>query len=216
MSAPDVPREPGLAGHFESLAKQEHAAQLGMWVFLASELLLFAALFGLYAAYRALYPDDFRLASDHNNLALGTINTVVLISSSFCVASAVHLTRHGRRRAAVAYLALTLALALMFLAIKAVEYGQHIHEGILPGPHYHYEALDTGGVRLFFTLYYLLTGLHALHVVAGMALISWAMVKVARGTIDIRHPVAVENAGLYWHLVDLIWIYLWPLLYLLR
>ena len=216
MSARGPSVEHPLAEHFEDLDKQEHAARLGMWVFLSSELLLFAALLGLYAAYRALYPDAFRLASEHNDLTLGTINTVVLISSSFTVAWAGQKFRSGRRLTAAAFIVLTLLLALAFLTIKAVEYSHHIHDGLLPGRHYRFAALDLDGARVFFTLYYLLTGLHALHVIAGMGLLSWALAKIARGTLDPRHPVALDNAGLYWHLVDLIWIYLWPLLYLLR
>lgn len=204
-----------LADHFEDIGKQEHAAQFGMWVFLASELLLFAALFALYASYRALYPEEFARAAGHNHLALGTLNTVVLISSSFCVAWAVHSVRHGRMRTALRMVAITIGAGFVFLGVKFVEYREHILEGILPASHYHFHELDTHGARLFFTLYYLMTGLHALHVVAGMGVLSWAGALLLRGRIDPERPVPLENAGLYWHLVDLIWIYLWPLLYLL-
>jgi cytochrome c oxidase subunit 3 len=205
-----------LEEHFEDLGKQEHAARLGMWVFLASEFLLFAGLFALYASYRALYPEDFARAAEHNHLLLGTLNTVVLISSSFCVAWAGHAFTHGRRRTALAMLAVTLGCALLFLIVKLIEYSGHIAEGILPGSYYRYHGLDTPGARTFFTLYYLMTGLHALHVIAGMALLSWAGVMLLRERLDPERPVLLENAGLYWHLVDAIWIYLWPLLYLLR
>lgn len=205
-----------LEEHFEDLDKQEHAARLGMWVFLASEFLLFAGLFALYATYRALYPEDFARAAEHNNLLLGTANTVILISSSFCVAWAGHSFVHGRARSAQAMLAITIGCGLLFLVFKLIEYGQHIHEGILPGSYYRFHEFDTPGARLFFTMYYLMTGLHALHVIAGMALLSWAGAMLLRERLDPEHPTLLENAGLYWHLVDAIWIYLWPLLYLLR
>jgi cytochrome c oxidase subunit 3 len=187
-----------------------------MWIFLASEMLLFAALFALYASYRALYPEEFASASQHNNLALGTINTVVLISSSFCVAWAGHSVLHGRRRVALAMLAVTLVCGLLFLIFKLIEYGQHLEEGILPGSYYRFHELDTPGAHMFFTLYWLMTGLHALHVIAGMTLLSIAGFSLVRDRLDPERPVLLENAGLYWHLVDVIWIYLWPLLYLLR
>ena len=149
-------------------------------------------------------------------MLLGTLNTVVLISSSFCVAWAGHAVRAGRSRVALRMLAITLGCGLLFLGIKAIEYHAHIAEGILPGAHYRFHALDGPGVRMFFTLYYLMTGLHALHVIAGMLALGWAGSRLWRDQIDPERPVALDNAGLYWHLVDVIWIYLWPLLYLLR
>jgi cytochrome c oxidase subunit 3 len=205
-----------LAEHYEDLDKQEHAARFGMWVFLSSELLLFAALFGLYASYRAVYPADFGRAAAHNHVLLGTLNTVVLISSSFCVAWALHSVRAGNNRTALCMLAVTLGCGAAFLVIKGIEYGLHIEEGILPAGYYRMHAFDTPGARMFFTLYYLMTGLHALHVIAGMSLLTWAGIALLRDRVDPTRPTLLENAGLYWHLVDVIWIYLWPLLYLLR
>lgn len=208
--------QPRLHEHFESFGKQEHAGRLGMWLFLASELLLFAALFGLYASYRTMYPEDFQAASEHNDVALGTTNTVVLITSSFTVAWSIHAIRRGRRRVAIACLLATVGFGFVFLALKSVEYAHHITEGILPGAYYSFHELETRGVVLFFTMYYIMTGLHALHVIAGMVFVAYAAFATWRGAITAEHNTLLENAGLYWHLVDLIWIYLWPLLYLLR
>jgi cytochrome c oxidase subunit III len=216
MSAEPESRAPVMQEHFEDWGKQEHAARLGMWVFLASELLLFAALFALYASYRTLYAADFHAAAAHNSMVLGTTNTLVLITSSFSVAWAIHALRNGRPRTTVRMLALTIALGFVFLGLKLLEYADHIAEGILPGTAYRFSALPSPGAALFFTLYYCMTGVHAVHVIAGMALLAWAALVVRRGACTPDHHVLVENVGLYWHLVDLIWIYLWPLLYLLR
>lgn len=199
---------------FEDLEKQAYASRIGMWLFLTSEILLFAGLFGLYGAYRLEYSRDFFQASHHNDAILGTANTFVLITSSFTVAWALHLHHVGRARAAVRCIALTVLLGAVFLCIKTVEYTRHIHEGILPGAHYAFAELPAPGARLFFTLYYLTTGLHGLHVIGGMTALSIIGWRLARGTISLEHPVLLENGALYWHLVDAVWIFLWPLLYL--
>lgn len=206
--------EPHVAEHFDSFETQQHAARLGMWIFLASETLLFAGLFGLYVAYRTLYTHDFLEAAGHNHLALGTINTVVLISSSFTVAWSIHAMEHDRRRTSVLCLAATLGLGLLFLAIKMLEYGLHFREGIYPGGHYAFAEMWNPGAKTFFTLYYFLSGLHALHVVAGMGILGWLLVRVLRCTETPRQHTALELGGLYWHLVDTVWIFLWPMLYL--
>ncbi len=199
---------------FEDLPKQEHAVRFGMWLFLGSETLLFAGLFGLYATYRAVHADAFLAASHHNNVAIGTINTVVLITSSFTVAWAVHALGEDRPRAALRSLGWTLLFGCTFLVLKGIEYGQHMRDGILPGRHYRFSELPDRGARLFFTLYYFMTALHALHVVGGMVFLAVAMGLVRRGRITARRPLTLELAGLYWHLVDAIWIFLWPLLYI--
>ena len=209
-------RESRLAEQFEDLAKQGHAARLGMWVFLGSEILLFAGLFALYAAYRTMYPAEFAAAAAHNNAVIGTVNTLILITSSFTVAMSVHAVREARPKRAFWLLVVSVAFGAAFLGLKAVEYRQHFHEGILPGAAYRFAFLPTYGAHMFFTLYYLTTGLHALHVTAGMCLLSWVAWGAYReryGPDDYTH---VDLGGLYWHLVDVIWIFLWPLLYLLR
>lgn len=205
-----------LGEQFESLAKQDHAARLAMWVFLASEILLFAALFALYTSYRAMYPDDFARAASHNNLAIGTINTLILITSSATVALALLTVRLGRARLTAGLLLFSIACGLVFLVLKGVEYRQHFHEGFYPGVGYRNMELPGYGARLFFTLYFLITGLHAFHVIVGLLVLSWLAVGSLRGEFGPDNQVHFELGTLYWHLVDVIWIFVWPLLYLLH
>jgi cytochrome c oxidase subunit 3 len=204
------------AAQFESLERQHATARLGMWVFLSSELLLFAGLLALYAAYRFAYPAEFHAASLHANLAIGTVNTYILLTSSLTMALAIHATRHGRRARTVALLAITIALGLTFDVLKGIEYAEHLSVGIAPGHYYAFAPLPAHGAVLYFTLYYLLTGLHALHVTAGVCLLGWLAVRARRGDFTPASHIALELGGLYWHLVDLVWIFLWPLLYLIR
>lgn len=203
-----------VAEHFENLEKQQYAAQLGMWIFIASEALLFAGLFGLYTGFRMQYSHWFALASQHNNTLIGTVNTLILITSSFTAAWAVHMIRHDRHRASALSLAITCLLGGVFLVLKGFEYSHHFAQGIYPGQFYRFDELSDPGAAIYFTLYFVMTGLHALHVIAGMTLLAWLAVLTGRRRFTARRYVAVENGALYWHLVDLIWIFLWPLLYL--
>jgi cytochrome c oxidase subunit III len=187
-----------------------------MWIFLASELLLFAGLFALYGAYRALYPRDFAAAIAHNSVAIGTSMTVILITSSFTVASAVGAVRASRPRVAGALLFLSVAMGIGFLVLKGVEYTHHFREGIFPAGAYHFAELPTFGAQMAFTLYFAMTALHGLHVAVGTGLLTWVGVASWRGRTWSYDETEVELAGLYWHLVDIIWIFLWPLLYLVR
>jgi cytochrome c oxidase subunit 3 len=199
---------------FEDREKQAHAARFGMWVFLGSELLLFAGLFGLYAGYRAQYPAAFADGVHHNSLAIGTVNTVVLIGSSFTVAWSIHALRRDQRRVALGMLAATMALGAVFLVLKSVEYAGHFEEGVYPG-RYYAAAEPTGrGAQVFFTIYYLMTGLHALHMVGGLTVMAWLTSRVARYRTTAKQHIELELGALYWHLVDGIWIFLWPLFYL--
>jgi cytochrome c oxidase subunit 3 len=207
---------PGIIGHhFSSLERQNEAMRLGMWLFLATEILLFAGLFCGYAVYRFEFPLAFKECSRHLNIAAGTINTIVLITSSFTVALAIHFARTDKRRAAVVCLVITLLFALAFLGIKAIEYTEHFHEHALPGKYYAFEAVKIPGAAMFYTLYFLMTGLHGLHVVAGMTVLSYILWRMLQGRYSSRYYTGVELGGLYWHLVDLIWIFLYPLLYLI-
>jgi cytochrome c oxidase subunit III len=201
---------------YESLARQHTTARLGMWVFLSSESLLFAGLFALYAAYRFAYPAEFYAASSHANLVIGTVNTYILLTSSLTVALAIHATRQGQRRRTVALLIATIVFGLAFDVLKFVEYAGHLSEGLAPGAYYAFDALPARGVVLYVTLYYLLTGLHALHVTGGVIVLIWLARRAHRGDFTPRSHIALELGGLYWHLVDLVWIFLWPLLYLIR
>jgi cytochrome c oxidase subunit 3 len=204
-----------LAHHFPNLAQQAHAARLGMWLFLATELLLFGGLFVAYGVYRFLYADTFRQASTLIETHWGALNTVVLISSSLTVALAHHEAEHGSMRRA-AYLLLASVLAgVIFLGVKSIEYGHHIHDGHLPGRFYTYAGLQAPGDSMFWSLYFLMTGLHGLHVVIGMAVLAVLGVQCLRRKWAPGYATPVELGGLYWHLVDLIWIFLFPLFYLI-
>jgi len=203
-----------VAVQFQDLAKQEHAAHFGMWVFLGSELLLFAGLFGLYTAYRDKYSAEFAEGVHHNALWIGTTNVVILLVSSFTVAWAVHNLRKDRRRTTLWSLAITLLCGVLFLVFKGIEYSIHFREGVFPGHHYAYKEMPGHGAQLFFTLYYFMTGLHALHMLGGLAAIGWITARVVRRRTTSAYPVPLELGALYWHLVDGIWIFLWPLFYL--
>jgi cytochrome c oxidase subunit III len=206
----------GIIGHhFSSLSRQNEAMRLGMWLFLATEILLFAGLFTGYAIYRYEFPLAFAAASRHLNLTAGTVNTVVLITSSFTVALAIHFARVDRPRAAAVCLVLTILMALGFLGIKAIEYTEHFHEQALPGKYYAFKEVTIPGAAMFYSLYFLMTGLHGLHVVAGMSVLSWILWRTLQGRYSSRYYTGIELGGLYWHLVDLVWIFLYPLLYLI-
>jgi len=212
----DAGLPPGILGHhFSSLARQNEAMRLGMWLFLATEVLLFAGLFTGYTVYRFQFPEAFAECSRHLELTLGTVNTLVLITSSLTVALAIHYARTDQPRAAAICLVITLLFALSFLGIKAVEYAEHFHERSLPGKYYAYEAVKIPGAAMFFSVYFLMTGLHGLHVIAGMSVLSWILRRTLQGRYSSQYYTGLELGGLYWHLVDLIWIFLYPLLYLI-
>lgn len=203
---------------YDSLETQQHAARLGMWVFLGSETLLFAALFALYMAYRMIYPEGFAAGVEHSDQVMGTLNTVVLITSSFTVALAVHAVRDGHRRGVGWLLLATIALAGVFLVIKGFEYAHHFRDGIYPGHLFDNDELDTHGRGpiLFFTLYFFMTGLHALHVIAGIVFLGVVAVVHRRRPYTSESYVPLDLGALYWHLVDAVWIFLWPIFYLMK
>jgi cytochrome c oxidase subunit III len=204
-----------LGHHFSSLERQNEAMRLGMWLFLATEILLFAGLFTGYSIYRFQFPLAFKECSRHLDLTLGTVNTLVLITSSFTVALSIHFARTDRPRPAAICIGITLLFALGFLGIKAVEYTAHFHEHALPGKFYAFEEVQVSGAAMFYTMYFLMTGLHGVHVVAGMSVLSWLLWRTLQGRYSSRYYTGLELGGLYWHLVDLIWIFLYPLLYLI-
>jgi cytochrome c oxidase subunit 3 len=206
---------PHLAHHFSNLETQAHAARLGMWLFLATELLLFGGLFVGYAVYRWMFSETFVASSKLIETKYGVINTIVLITSSLTVALAHHAVEHRKARRAAALLAVSVLAGFAFLGIKAIEYSHHIHDGHLPGQYYSYAEIQTHGAPMFWSLYFLMTGLHGLHVVIGMGVLAFLAFFCWRGTYDDGYATPVELGGLYWHLVDLIWIFLFPLLYLI-
>jgi cytochrome c oxidase subunit 3 len=205
---------PALGEQYADFEGQDRTLQFGMWIFLASELLLFAALFALYASYRTMYLAEFKEAVRHNTFAYGTVNMYVLLTSSLCAALAVRGARAGRRGFTGGMLVLTALLGLLFLAIKLAEYAKHVRDGALPGPLYHNVELPSFGANRFFTLYWGMTGFHALHVTAGVAVVTWMAVRAFAGRYSPEHHTKLEMGTLYWHLVDLVWIFLWPILYL--
>ena len=211
MSASDPLRE-----QYQDLAQQAHAAQLGMWCVLVSEILLFSALFALYASYRLEFPDGFRAAARHTALGLGTAMTVLLIASSLLVALGVDAMRRDAGRACRAWFAGGAAIGIAFLVMKAAEYRAHLRVGLAPAGHYTSAELPGRGPQIFFSLYYVATGLHAIHVAVGVGVLAVLAWRAGRGRYDARHFTPIELGGMYWHLVDAIWIFLWPLFYLLR
>lgn len=205
-----------VAEHFEDIHKQRHAARFGMWVFLVSEVLLFAGFFVLYWAGRSHYPESFEEGVGHNNIAIGTINTGILLTSSFFVALAVALQREGRKTWTALCLWTAAALGLVFLVLKGIEYWQHIAEGAVPGGGTRFYEDKPPALPLFFTLYFVTTGAHALHVIIGMITLIAIGAMAWRGKLQPPRDHVVEIGGLYWHLVDVIWIFLWPMFYLIR
>jgi len=207
---------PRVAEHFEDLGKQAGAAHLGMWAFLASEILFFSGLFALYAAYRTEHPYGFAVAVEHNTLFLGSLNTAVLLVSSYTIALGVHALRTGRPGQASLLTGATIALGGGFLVVKTIEYLHHFAEGIYPGGvGRFYRDHGDAGTQMFFTLYYCMTGLHAIHVIVGMTVLAFLLWKVMRGTVSPVHSHPLALGAIYWHLVDMIWIFLWPLFYLI-
>jgi len=206
---------PPTAHQFDDAIQQQDASILGMWVFLLTEILFFGGLFCAYAVYRWLYPTAFAAGSEHLDIVLGTINTAVLIGSSVTMALAVHTAQVSRNGRVVAlFLVLTIVLGGIFLGIKAVEYAHKFHEHHVPGPYFHFGEGEPRQMELFFALYFIMTGLHALHMVIGIGILGVLTVMALRGRFGPDYFTPVEITGLYWHFVDIIWIFLFPLLYL--
>jgi len=204
-----------LAHHFEDLEQQHESATLGMWAFLATEVMFFGGLFGGYAVYRHLFPGAFAAASQALDHVLGAWNTVILIGSSFTMVLAVRAAERGRSRAIAGWLGATLLLGGAFLAIKAFEYTDKWEHHLVPGPHFEFHGQAGGPEQLFFACYFAMTGLHAFHMVIGIALLAWLSLRALRGHFTAEHHPWIEMIGLYWHFVDLVWIFLFPLLYLI-
>jgi cytochrome c oxidase subunit 3 len=202
--------------HFENAEQEFSANKLGFWLFLATEILLFGGLFVAYAVFRNMYPETFHNAHEHLNRTMGALNTVVLICSSFTMAMAVRAAQTGEKNKQVGFLIVTLAFAATFLVVKYFEYAEKIQHGYLPGfwytPH---SPTDPANGNLFFGLYFVMTGLHGVHVLAGIIAITWVLTKAVKGRFSSSWYTPVELVGMYWHLVDLIWIYLFPLFYLI-
>jgi cytochrome c oxidase subunit 3 len=209
------PGEPTLAHHFDTQDQQDGAVRLGMWLFLGTEVLLFAGLFLGYTVYRYFYHEAFHEASRSLDVVLGAANTVILITSSLTVALAYHAVKQGKNKQSAALILFTILSAFAFLCIKAVEYKAKFDHGSLPGKWYHNHHITAPGANLYFTIYFLTTGLHAFHVIVGASVLAFVLKGLVQGKYGPKNNVAVELGGLYWHLVDLVWIFLFPLLYLI-
>lgn len=187
--------------------------RLGMWLFLYTEIMLFGGLFVLYAAYYYRYSQDFITGGKELELIIGSANTAILLVSSFTVAAAIEAMRKNARKVAILLLCITIILAFAFLVNKYIEWGHKFEHGIFPGSDYLMHAPK--GVAVFFGLYFTLTGLHALHVCIGIIVLSINVIFSVRGKITGKRMNMLENSGLYWHLIDIIWIFLFPLFYLI-
>lgn len=218
---PQVTAQPAhLWHHFDDLEHQNETTTLGMWVFLATEVLIFGALFTGYAAYRSWYPASFGAASRHLNVLIGGVNTVVLLTSSLTMALAVRSAQLGRRRALVALLMLTALLGTAFLALKAVEYYSDYRGKLVPGlafdpEEWRHDPVNPAQVQLFLIFYYVMTGLHAVHLTVAIVIVAVLAFMAWRRAFSPEYHTPVEVWGLYWHFVDIVWIFLLPLLYLI-
>jgi len=225
-----------LQHHFENMEQQREAGTLGMWVFLVTEIMFFGGMFLAYTLYRSTYPAAFASASNHLDITLGALNTGVLILSSFTMAMAVYFTQVGKQRPQVICLVLTLLLGLTFLGVKAKEYHDKYEDRLIPGylipgRSYKPEVAQEGDhdphklhllgnatvqqVELFYWIYFAMTGMHALHMIIGAGLLTFLLIFSLKGRFDPEYHSPVEVIGLYWHFVDIVWIFLFPLLYLL-
>jgi cytochrome c oxidase subunit 3 len=208
---------PALAHHFESLEAQKEASMLGMWLFLVTEVLFFGGALTAYMVYRQWYPDAFAYASSEIAILPGAINTAVLILSSLTMALAVHAAQHGERGKIMFFIAVTMVLGAAFLGIKAYEYHEKYLEGHIPGfgLQFRFEEQYYLPAQIFFSIYFVLTGLHALHMVIGLGIMTWMFMWTKNGVITQEYYAPIEISGLYWHFVDIVWIFLFPLLYLI-
>lgn len=216
MSEADVTQVHHHAHHFASAEDEFEACKQGMWVFLVTEVLMIGGLFVAYGIFRGLYPEMFHEAHKFLNVKMGATNTVVLILSSLTMVLGVSATQRGQRDRAIRFLLTTLFLASIFLVVKYFEYTHKFHDGLLPGGYFTNQELLEKAPKssLFFSLYFVMTGIHALHVIVGMGLIAWILKRSARKEFGPQYYTPVELVGFYWHFVDLVWIYLFPLLYL--
>lgn len=202
--------------HFKSMEHQFQTSKLGMWVFLIQEVLFFSPLFVAFLIFKFLYFDSFEAASHELDWVLGAVNTVILIASSFTVARAISSAQRGYNEAVCENLLYTMLFAGGFLMVKYIEYSDKFMDGKLPGQWFSYEPLleKAPEAPLFFTMYFLMTGLHALHVLIGLGVMFWLWIRAKKGHFGPKYFTPLEMTGLYWHFVDLVWIYLFPLMYL--
>jgi cytochrome c oxidase subunit 3 len=216
---------PELLHHLAEPQQQEDSASLGMWIFLGTEVMFFGGLFCAYLIYRLAYFGDFAAASQTLSWKLGATNTAVLICSSLTVVFAVYAAQQGKRTMLIGSLVLTIILGFAFLGIKATEYAEKFEKHHVPGPSFQFDNVPVPGhpdqmanprhAQIYFALYFIMTGLHALHMIIGIGFFTWLLFAAWRGRFTPKYNTPVEMGGLYWHFVDIVWIYLFPLLYLI-
>lgn len=205
-----------LRHHFATTQQQLDASTLGMWTFLITEVLFFGGMFAGYSVYRTLYPAAFASSSEYMNVVLGGTNTAVLICSSLTMALAVRAAQLSKRRDLILFLVLTIIFGTVFLGIKGIEYHSKWVEHLVPGFNFQYpNAQYAHHVQILFFLYFCMTGMHAVHMIVGVGLLSYLIIQSARGVFHANYYSPVEMIGLYWHFVDIVWIFLFPLLYLI-
>jgi cytochrome c oxidase subunit 3 len=205
--------DPNLQHHFYDMDQQLEASTLGMWVFLVTEVMFFGGLFMAYILYRYWYPGDWAAASNHLNVVMGAANTLVLICSSVTMAWAVRCAQIGSRKGQIVNLIFTILFGTVFLVVKYFEYAEKFEHHLVPGPNF--DPALPQQQQLFFSLYFIMTGIHALHMVVGIAIMLIILAMAWRGKFGPKYYGPVEVSGLYWHFVDIVWIFLFPLLYLL-
>jgi len=206
---------PKLQHHFYNMEQQLEASILGMWVFLVTEVMFFGGLFMAYLVYRTAYPTAWAKSSEELNVIMGGANTAVLICSSLTMALAVRAAQVGSRRGQIVNLILTILFGATFLVVKYFEYKAKFVHHLVPGPHFAPEPALPFGSQIYFSLYFIMTGIHAAHMVVGIGLMTVILVMAWKGRFSPEYYGPVEVSGLYWHFVDIVWIFLFPLLYLL-
>jgi cytochrome c oxidase subunit III len=203
---------------FDTAEQQKDCSTLGMWIFLITEIMFFGGMFAAYTVYRQWYPEIFAICSSSLNAKIGAANTCILLFSSFTMVMAVRSGQIGKNKAIVFWLILTLIFGTAFLGVKAVEWNEKFVEHHIPGASFHFEELPAGQqgpAQIFFSLYFAMTGLHALHMVVGAGMLIWLLLQARKGVYGSHYYTPVDVGGLYWHFVDVIWIFLFPLLYLI-
>lgn len=211
-------KPPVLGHHFADLEQQQEAQTLGMWAFLVTEVMFFGGLFAAYTVYRFSYLDAFSEASRELDLFWSTINTLILLGSSLAVALAVRAAQTSKRLQLIGFIVATLILGIAFIGIKVYEYYGKISQNVFPGPNFEYHgatAAFADQAELFFSLYYCMTGLHLIHMLIGVGLLTWLLIRAILFHFSEKNFVMVEVCGLYWHFVDVVWVFLFPLLYLI-
>lgn len=215
MTETAIQHSSNLQHHFSDADQQKESAKMGMWLFLLTEMLLFGGLFCAYSVFRAWNPEMFLNAHRFLDVKMGMINTFVLITSSLTMALSIKSLQIDKKKHAVWYLTATLVFAAVFLVIKYFEYSHKFHLGQLPGKYYTFTGVEGTNPHIFFSIYFAMTGLHGIHIIFGMLVIAWMLYRTITNQFSSEYYTPVEMTGLYWHLVDLIWIYLFPLLYLI-